>query len=110
MVLSIEPTGQSVEGEFKPLVSRAFANADDPATFGLRAIMVRYLRALSALAALPEVDPHRLAVTGVSLGGALALELAALDERVWAVGAGCPLLLQYRARVMTSGMAVSGNP
>lgn len=90
VVLSIEPTGQSVEEDFKPLISSVYTHVDDAATFGLRGIMVQYLRALSALAAIPEVDPHRLAVTGVSLGGALALELAALDDRVWAAAPDVP--------------------
>jgi len=90
VVLSIEPTGQAVEAEFKPLISKAYTHVDDTVNFGLRTIMVHYLRALSALTTIPEVDPHRLGVTGVSLGGALAMELAALDERIWAVAPDVP--------------------
>lgn len=40
------------------------------------------LRGLDYLAARPEVDPERLAVAGLSLGGETAMYVAALDERV----------------------------
>lgn len=40
------------------------------------------LRCLEYMAALPEVDPARLAVAGLSLGGETAMYVAALDERV----------------------------
>jgi len=90
VVLSIEPTGQSVEGPIKPLITQAYTHLNDPATFGLRAIMVRYLRAVTALAKITEVDPNRIAVSGIGMGGGMALALAALDERIWAVAADVP--------------------
>jgi dienelactone hydrolase len=40
------------------------------------------LRCLDYLVTLPEVDPGRLAVAGLSLGGETAMYVAALDERV----------------------------
>ena len=40
------------------------------------------LRCLDYLVNLPEVDPDRLAVAGLSLGGETAMYVAALDERV----------------------------
>lgn len=43
------------------------------------------LRCLDYLVTLPEVDPQRLAVAGLSLGGETAMYVAALDERVRAV-------------------------
>ncbi len=43
------------------------------------------LLALNALLSLPQVDPARVATTGMSLGGSRATWLAALDERVAAV-------------------------
>jgi cephalosporin-C deacetylase len=90
VVMTIEPTGQGVDGAIKPLIGKAFTNLHDSATVGLRAVTVRYLQALDALATVPEVDTHRLAVTGVSLGGALAMLLAAQDERVQAVAPDVP--------------------
>jgi cephalosporin-C deacetylase len=90
VVMTLEPTGQPVDGTIKPLITQAYVNLHDPATVGLRAVMVRTLRALAALATVPEVDPNRLGVNGVSMGGAMALILAALDERVQAVAADVP--------------------
>jgi dienelactone hydrolase len=43
------------------------------------------LRCLDYVATLPEVDPTRLAVAGLSLGGETTMYVAALDERVRAV-------------------------
>jgi len=90
VVMSIEPTGQSVDGALKPLISRAIVNLNNPASFGLRTIMIRYLRAITALSSVAEVDPHRLAVTGVGLGGGMAMVLGALDDRVQAVAPDVP--------------------
>jgi hypothetical protein len=40
------------------------------------------LRCLDYLVTLPEVDPNRLAVAGLSLGGETTMYVAALDERI----------------------------
>lgn len=40
------------------------------------------IRCLDYVATLPEVDPEKLAVAGLSLGGETAMYVAALDERV----------------------------
>jgi dienelactone hydrolase len=45
-------------------------------------MMFDELRALEYLASRPEVDPERLAVTGMSMGATKAWWLAALDTRV----------------------------
>lgn len=92
VVMTVEPTGQAVDDPVKPLMSKAFTSLHDPAAVGLRGIALRYLQALDALAGVPEVDGNRLSVTGVSLGGALAMILAALDERVQAVAPDVPYL------------------
>ncbi len=44
-------------------------------------------RALGVLRALPQVDRKRIGVTGASLGGELAVNLAALDESIAATAA-----------------------
>jgi cephalosporin-C deacetylase len=90
VVMTIEPTGLSVDGVLKPLITRATTNLNDPAAFGLRTVMLRYLRAVTALAAVAEVDAHRLAVTGVGLGGGLAMILGALDDRIQAAAPDVP--------------------
>ncbi len=90
VVMTLEPTGQTVDGALKPLITRASSNLADANTVGLRAIFISYLRAVCALATVPEVDPNRLAVTGVGLGGGMALILGALDERVQAVAPDVP--------------------
>jgi len=95
VVMTIEPTGQTtVDSALHTLITRASVNFNDPARFGLRAVMIRDLRALSALATVPEVDPNRLAVSGVGLGGGLALILGAVDDRVQAVAADVPFYCQ----------------
>jgi len=49
-----------------------------------------YMAAVSYLSSLPDVDADRIAVWGVSFSGALALVVAAVDERVAAVVAQVP--------------------
>lgn len=105
VVLSIEPTGQSVEGPVIPLIKQMYTHPNDPATFGLRAIIMRYLRAITALSEIPEVDSHRLGVAGISLGGGLSMLLAALDERVWAAAPDVPYYCDIE-----SGQSLPGWP
>lgn len=47
------------------------------------------IRALDVLAALPEVDPERLGVTGVSGGGAQSFYVAVADERIRTLASSC---------------------
>ena len=90
VVMTIEPTGQPVGGALQPLISLASKNVNDATKFGMRAIMIRYLRAVTALASVPEVDPNRLAASGVGLGGGMALVLGAVDERIQAIAPDVP--------------------
>ncbi|MHB9131372.1 MAG: acetylxylan esterase [Armatimonadota bacterium] len=90
VVMTIEPTGQAVSGALKPLIVLASTDLNNPKVFGLRAMVVRYLRAVGALASVSEVDANRLAVTGVGLGGGMAMLLGALDERIQAVAPDVP--------------------
>ncbi|MHB0938971.1 MAG: acetylxylan esterase [Armatimonadota bacterium] len=90
VVMSIEPTGQEINGALKPLIAQSTANLNDPEKFGLRPVMINYLRAVTALASVPEVDPNRLGVSGVGLGGGMALVLGAIDERIQAIAPDVP--------------------
>ena len=54
------------------------------------------MRALDYLQSRPEVDPDRLAVTGISGGGAASFWVAAADERVKVAAQDCLTLLQAR--------------
>jgi|GEM_PF-1174379 len=90
VVMTIEPTGQSISGALQPLIARVSTDLNDPAKFGLRPVMIRYLRAVTALASAPETDPNRLAVSGVGLGGGLALILGAIDDRIQAIAPDVP--------------------
>lgn len=98
IVLSVEPTRQSVQSALKPLITQASVNLTNPSTFGMRMVMIRYLQAVTALASMadmPEfnqvsIDPYRIAVTGAGLGGGLAMILGTLDNRVQAVAPDVP--------------------
>ena len=84
------------EGLAKALVNRGFAVArlerkelelaenPDPETLAraLRAALLDGRRLLDWLVTRPEVDPDRLGVAGVSLGGILAATLLGVDDRV----------------------------
>lgn len=54
---------------------------EDPERYIYRALVAHCLRAGEVLAALPEVDPGKMAVGGMSQGGGLALIVAAQDAR-----------------------------
>ncbi|MDE2167769.1 MAG: alpha/beta fold hydrolase [Alphaproteobacteria bacterium] len=47
--------------------------------------------AVGWLAQRPEIDPERIAVVGSSLGGSIAIMVAAEDKRIKVCVAGCPL-------------------
>lgn len=93
VVMVVEPTGQAIDGTLKPKITEAaVTNLADPATFGLRQVLINYLHAVTALSTVPEVDPNRIAVLGVGLGGGLALTMSALDDRIQAVAPDVPSL------------------
>jgi len=60
------------------------ALAADPALFAaaLGQALADVRRAVDVLASRPEVDPRRIGVTGISLGGITAATAAALDPRI----------------------------
>lgn len=52
-----------------------------PDTYYYRGAYIDCVRALDFAVSRPEVDPERIAITGVSQGGGLSLAVAALDPR-----------------------------
>ena len=58
------------------------AGIASPATSMWRTIYISLVRAVDFMAAQPQVDPKRIAVTGGSQGGGLALVAASLDHRI----------------------------
>ena len=70
---------------------------ESPETYYYRRLMVDAVRAVEAAAGHPHVDPRRIAVTGASQGGGLALAVAALaPERVKLLVADVPFLCHFR--------------
>lgn len=72
---------------------------DDPATYYYRRLIVDAVRLLDRVDALPGVDASRVAVTGVSQGGGIALAAAALSPVVRAVLPDVPFLCHFRRSV-----------
>jgi cephalosporin-C deacetylase len=66
-----------------------------PVMYYYRYVYSDAVRALDALAGLDSVDDHRLAVTGGSQGGGLALAAAALSGRASFVWADIPFLCDF---------------
>lgn len=73
---------------------------EDPASYYYRRLLTDAVRAVDAARALPGVDPDRVAVTGGSQGGAMAIAAGALGTDVGAVAAHVPFLCDV-ARAVT---------
>jgi cephalosporin-C deacetylase len=68
----------------------------DPFTYYYRRLMADAVRAVEAAAAMEWVDAERIAVTGRSQGGGLAIAAAALSERVKVAMPDVPFLCAFR--------------
>jgi len=66
-----------------------------PHDYYYRRVYVDAVRALEVLRGHPEVDGHRLAVTGISQGGGTSLAVSALDRGVRAVLPDVPFLCDF---------------
>jgi cephalosporin-C deacetylase len=71
----------------------------EPETYYYRYVYADAVRALEALSGLEEVDATRIAVTGASQGGGLALAAAALSPRPCFAWADIPFLCHFRRGV-----------
>jgi cephalosporin-C deacetylase len=69
---------------------------ESPETYYYRRIMTDAARAIEAAASHPAVDPERIAVTGGSQGGGLAIAAAALSARARFLMPDVPFLCHYR--------------
>jgi cephalosporin-C deacetylase len=71
----------------------------DPETYYYRRVYTDAVRAVDAVRSLPEVDARRVAVTGGSQGGGIALAAAALCDDLAAVMPDVPFLCHFERAV-----------
>ena len=72
---------------------------DDPADYYYRRVFTDAVRAVDAIRMLPQIDADRLAVTGGSQGGGIALAAGALSEGLVAVMPDVPFLCHFSRAV-----------
>ena len=75
-----------------------------PAEYYYRYIYADAVRALEVLCSFDEVDEHRVALTGFSQGGALALAVAALSERPAFCWADLPSMCDFPRAIQIAQM------
>lgn len=78
---------------------------ESPETFYYRRVYVDAVRCVAAARTLPMVDPDRIAVTGTSQGGGIALAAAGLVPGLAGVLADVPFLCNFRR-----GAEIAGRP
>ena len=72
---------------------------DDPKTYYYRYAYADAVRAIELVATRPDVDPSRIAVTGISQGGGLSLAAAALSQRPILALPDIPFLCDFRRAI-----------
>ncbi|SDD53935.1 cephalosporin-C deacetylase [Sanguibacter gelidistatuariae] len=75
----------------------------DPEGYYYRRVITDAVRAVDLLRALPQVDPTRVAVSGISQGGGLALAVAGLVPGLLAAAIDVPFLCHFRRAVAIAG-------
>lgn len=75
----------------------------DPQEYYYRRVITDAVCAVDALRSLPRVDPSRVAATGISQGGGLALAVAGLVPDLLAVTVDVPFLCHLRRAVEITG-------
>lgn len=76
---------------------------DSPETFYYRRVFTDAVRAVDAVRSLPEIDPSRVAVTGGSQGGGIALAVAGLSDGLVAVMPDVPFLCHFARAIGLTG-------
>ena len=69
---------------------------EDPAAYYYRRVFTDAVRAVDAIRSFPEVDPDRVAVTGNSQGGAIAIAAAGLSQGLIGALPSAPILCHVR--------------
>jgi cephalosporin-C deacetylase len=83
-------------GQYPGFVTRG---VDDPKTYYYRRLIADAVLAVDAAAAHPLVDPGRMAVSGKSQGGGLALAVAGLVPGIRAAAIDVPFLCHWRRAI-----------
>lgn len=91
-----DPDDGESAGHYPGFVTRG---VEDPHTYYYRRLIADAVLALDAAAAHPLVDPDRIAVTGQSQGGGLALAVAGLAPSVRAAAIDVPFLCHWRRAI-----------
>ncbi len=87
----LEPAGSNPH--FPGFMTRGILNRE---TYYYRRVFTDAVRAVDAIQTHPAVDPERIAVTGGSQGGGIALAVGGLEPGVKAVMPDVPFLCHYR--------------
>lgn len=91
-----DPAGDGGQPQFSGFMTRGVLQ---PETYFYRRVFVDAVRAVNAAHSHPAIDPERVAVTGGSQGGGIALAVAALEPSVCALLADVPFLCHFRRAV-----------
>jgi cephalosporin-C deacetylase len=92
------------EGMDSAYIARGLEDAKE---YAFRGIVINALRALDLLMSRPEVDSRRVAVSGASQGGGLALMVGALRPEAAAVAAEVPMLCDFPRSIREGGWPYS---
>lgn len=113
-VLSMDCAGQGGDSSGIPSASGHVSGwltqgITDPRGYYYRTVYADAVRALEVLAGLDGIDPGRLAVTGVSQGGGIALAAAALSSRPVFAWADVPFLCDFPRAVKVAPASPYGE-
>jgi cephalosporin-C deacetylase len=104
-VLSLDCRGQNGQSQDTAVYTEGHqmgwmtAGIRDPRTYYYRYVYTDAVRALELLAHREEVDPAKLAITGVSQGGGLTLAVAALSRKPILALPDIPFLCDFRRSI-----------